>query len=275
MKKIAIISNDIYANKIHEDLALKNALENLNLEAEIISWENKNINYYNYDCLILKSVWGYQKKYYEFKKWLEYLKNNNIDLFNSVDMIIDNIRKDIQFGILDKYNIPHVPTIFQKEKIDKSKIGEKQVIKPIISGSGFNTFKSDNIDLEIYNKIMQEEDNGIIIQPFIEEIKNGEYSIIFIDGENTHNMVRYPGIFTEKIKPYEIKTVPQKVLNLAYRVKNIPEYAGALYMRVDIVNDNDPLIMEVELAEPDLLTRNLESNEPIKKLSKAIKRRLK
>ena len=45
-------------------------------------------------------------------------------------------------------------------------------------------------------------------------------------------------------------------------------------MRVDIVDAKEPMVMEVELAEPDLLTRHIISDRPIKRLAKAIQRRL-
>ena len=117
LRNIGIVSNDKYINKIQEDLALKKALEEEGCIVEIISWENDQVDYSKYDCLILRSVWGYHNKYREFKKWLEMLKANKIKIFNDVETIENNIRKDVQFSILDKYGIPHVSTDFQKENI--------------------------------------------------------------------------------------------------------------------------------------------------------------
>ena len=71
---VGIVSNDKYINKIQEDLALKKALEEDGCISEIISWENEQIDYSKYDCLVLRSVWGYHNKYREFKKWLTMLK---------------------------------------------------------------------------------------------------------------------------------------------------------------------------------------------------------
>lgn len=274
LRSIGIVSNDKYINKIQEDLALKKALEE-DCIVEIISWENDQVDYSKYDCLILRSVWGYHNKYREFKKWLEMLKANKIKIFNDVETIENNIRKDVQFSILDKYGIPHVSTDFQRENVDIERYYNKEyIIKPIISGSGEKTFKIDEVDLKVLLELIIDKENGIMIQPYMKEIENGEYSIIFINGENTHNMIRHPGIFSEKEKPYLIQDVPFNVLELAKMVKNIPEYSKVLYMRVDIVGSDTPVIMEVELAEPDLLTRYINFEEPIKKLAKAIRRKL-
>lgn len=274
MKKVAIVSNDKFKNKIDEDINLQKELEINGIEADIISWKDITVDYSKYNCLILRSAWGYQNDYENFIRWLNFLKQFNISIFNSVDIIKNNIRKDMQFEILDKNNIHHIPTIFVKENLDIRLLNKDNVVKPIISGSGERTFKGDEVNLLSINQVMNEKDNGLMIQPYIEEVKDGEYSIIYIDKENTHNMIRTPGVFTQKKKPFQVFDVPKKVLDLSNSVRDIKEYKDALYMRVDIVNTKEPMVMEVELTEPDLLTRNIESKEPIKKLTKAIQRRI-
>lgn len=274
MLKVGIVSNDKFINKIKEDLLLKRQLIIDGIDAEILSWENKYIDYTKYDALIIRSVWGYYDKYESFIKWLDKIERDNITIFNDVSIIKNNIRKDLQFYLLDKYNIPHIKTIFQKGYIDISDFKGDWVVKPIISESGVNTYKIENADVKKFSKIINQTHNGVMIQPYIDKIIDGEYAIIFINGINTHNMIRYPGIFTENKKTYEIKKVPSKVMKLANDVKNIPEYKDALYMRVDIVNKNKPMIMEVELIDPDLLTRYTNNKKAIKLLSEKIKGRL-
>ena len=67
-------------------------------------------------------------------------------------------------------------------------------------------------------------------------------------------MMRYPGVFANREKPVYLATIPESVKKLADKVSKIEEYSSYLYMRVDIVlHNNKPMIMEVELAEPDLL----------------------
>lgn len=85
MKKVGIVSCDKWINKLEEDNNLKNELINLGIDAKIISWQQPLGE--NYDLLVLKSVWGYQNFYKEFKNWLLYVKNNNIQLVNGVDMV--------------------------------------------------------------------------------------------------------------------------------------------------------------------------------------------
>lgn len=290
MKKVAIVSCDKWKNKITEDLLLKQELIKSNISTEIISWEDKAIDYSKFDCLILRSAWGYQDKYLEFKQWLQMIKNKNTLLLNCPDIIINNIQKDKQFNILKKNNIPFINTNFVYTEEDLLKNIDSTpfaVIKPIISGSGENTYlikqeKLPNLRniLNQLNRVFVQNDNGIMIQPYINGIENGEYACVFIDGINTHNMLRFPGVFSEKKRPIYLSSIPCSVKKMAYDVSKLEEFSGYLYMRVDIVlQDGNPMIMEVELAEPDLLFKYIENdnirNQGIKLLSKSIVRRIK
>lgn len=297
MKKVGIVSCDKWIDKLEEDNNLKNALINLGIDAKIISWQQPLEE--KYDLLVLKSVWGYQNYYKEFKNWLLYVKNNNIPLANGVDMVLNNIMKDIQFNILEKNNVDFIDTIF----LDRFKLLNRNILemlndksyvfKPTISGSGENTYLVTNSNdksipntiqkediVKIYNKMLDgNSDCKIMIQPFISEINNGEYSCIFIDGELTHTMLRFPNIFHEKRSPYLVNDVPDSIIQLARVVERIKDFNNYLYMRVDMVLVNGKAkIMEVELTDPDLLTKyiddsNVKSNV-IKTFAKKIERRV-
>ena len=119
-----------------------------------------------------------------------------------------------------------------------------------------------------------------MIQPYISEINSGEYSCIFIDGKLTHTMLRFPDVFHSKKRAYLVKNPPFSIIELAKKVEQIPEFTNYLYMRVDMVLiDKDAKVMEVELAEPDLLTKYIDDkktkNYIIKTLTRSIKGRLK
>ena len=291
--KIGVVSCDKWQGKIKEDQLLERYLKDEGNDVKIISWEDSNFELMDYSALVLRSVWGYQNKYVEFKNWLLKIKKLGIPIFNNADIILNNIRKDKQFEILKTNNIPFIDTKFIYNMEDfYSCISDNSlnVVKPIISGSGENTFIIDKENIkstitlnqleQIYSKILLESDNGIMIQPFIESIENGEFSCVYIDGKNTHNMLRFPGIFTAKKKPIFLPNLPKQVSELSKKISLLEEYKDYLYMRVDIVMHNDaPLIMEVELAEPDLLTKYIEDKniqkEAIKVLSKSINKRVK
>ncbi len=289
MKKISLVSSDKWINKIKEDKNLKYELKRIGMDASIISWQSDNIEE-DTDLLVLRSVWGYQNYYKDFKEWLIDLKNRNIPIINNVDIVLDNINKEKQFNILSKNDIKTIDTCFVKneefdkklftEIVDKNIFGKKLVFKPTISGSGENTFlydgsNGDEIFSNLRSFLDKNKDSNVMVQPYVSNISHGEYSCIFIDRKLTHTMLRFPGIFSKKINPYEVENVADDVLALAHKVEKIDEFKNYSYMRVDIVEDDDcAKIMEVELADPDLLTKYLDSKkqaEVIKKFAKTIK----
>ena len=284
MKKISLVSCNKWINKIKEDKNLKYELKRIGMDASIVSWQSDDV-IDDTDLLVLRSVWGYQNHYKEFKEWLIDLKNRGIPIINNVDMILDNIDKEKQFDLLSKNNIKTIDTYFvNNEDFDKKLltgiVDKKLVFKPTISGSGDNTFLYDgsNGD-EVFNKLRnfldKNKDSNVMVQPYISNISNGEYSCIFIDGELTHTMLRFPGVFSDKKDPYKVEKIPEDVLSLAHKVERIDEFKNYSYMRVDIVEDDDyAKIMEVELADPDLLTKHLDlekQDEVIKKIAKTIR----
>lgn len=264
MDSIAIVSCNNWKDKLFEDQLLKRKIIENGYSAEIISWEEEK-NFKKYDKYILRSIWGYQNKYLDFKKWLNTLKENNKKVFNNVDIVLNNIKKDKQFEILFNNKIPTVETIFID---DYTKINNYKgcVVKPSISGSGENTFLiNDENSCEIskiFKGLLQENgDLKIMVQPFIKGINNGEYSVIFINGILSHTMIRYPGIFSIKKRPELVKNPPLSVIKLAKKVSKIKDFDNYLYMRADIVlENNNPIIMEIELTDPDLMTKYIDSS---------------
>lgn len=290
--KIGIISCDKWLNKVKEDRLLCIELNKLFIYTSIISWEStKNID--DYDAIIIRSVWGYQDKIEEFNNWIKAIDNNKIIMLNDKDLILSNLNKYEQFKLLDKYNIPHVNTTF----LDKNHLSEikkllkkskEVVVKPIVSGSGNNTFiitndnnKKNSISintfLEIYNNLLNDINNYVMIQPFIKEIENGELSIIYIEGKISHAVIRMTNIFSDRslIKIIPISSIDSKVIEICEKIIKIEEYNNFMFMRIDFVKVKcDYKIMEVELVDPQLFLEYRPTRMCLKKFSSSINERL-
>lgn len=283
MIKVGIVSCDKYVSKIEEDTLLNKRLLELGINSLLVSWEDTSVDFSKFNCLVIRSIWGYHNELEKFYNWLSSLKEKGILVLNEVDLIKANIKKDNQFSILAANGIPLINTEFvYKNQVDekfskyilkvfneKFKGIKRFVIKPTISASGDNTFLIDldsTIDKEeyidkIYNRILSTSSDGLMIQPYINSIENGEVSSIFIDGKNTHNMIRFPAIFSGKRKVEICSNFSEQCNKLANKVSIIREFQGYLYMRVDmVIVDKEPVIMEVELADPDLLIKYLDAS---------------
>ncbi len=291
-KRIAIVSCDKWVGKVKEDELLKFELNKLLVDVDIISWQDRSVDYSRYDAIVIRSLWGYQDYIEEFIDYLDKLKKDNVKVFNNVEILKDNLNKYEQFKILDKYEIPHIETFFlKKDELDKvSKINKEHkdlVVKSIISGSGNNTFiisdtiEKNNISVDEvkdkFSKVLNDTNNYLMVQPFVKEIDNGEISIVLIDNKVSHMVVRNTSIFNNKtsISVVDLDTMDIKMKNIVESCTKIKEYQDALYMRVDLVKiDDEYKVMELELVEPQLFLGFRKTKKELLKFAKAMREKI-
>ena len=291
-KRIAIVSCDKWVGKVKEDELLKFELNKLYVDVDIVSWQDKSIDYSKYDAVIIRSLWGYQDYIEEFMIYLDLLKKNKVKVFNDVDILKDNLNKYEQFKILDKYEIPHIDTFFlKKDELYKiAKIGKNYsdlVVKPIISGSGNNTFiisediKKNNISIDdVENKfknVLNDINNYLMVQPFVKEIDNGEISVILIANDVSHVVVRNTSIFNDKgsIMVLGLDFMDKRMKSIVDSCSKIKEYKDALYMRIDLVKiADDYKVMELELVEPQLFMGFRKTKKQLENFAKVIREKI-
>lgn len=291
-KRIAIVSCDKWIDKVKEDELLKFELNKLLVNVDIISWQDKNVDYSKYDAVVIRSLWGYQDYIDEFIDFLDRLKKENVRVFNNTEILKANLNKYEQFKILDKYEIPHIETFFLKNsELDKvnnlSKEYRDLVVKPIISGSGNNTFiisdtiKKNNIKVtdvkEKFQNVLNDTNNYLMVQPFVKEIEDGEISVVLIDNKVSHIVVRNTSVFNDKgsISVVGLDTMDDNMKSIVDSCAKIKEYKEALYMRVDLVRINDDYkVMELELVEPQLFLGYRKTKKELTSFAKAIRKKI-
>lgn len=271
---VAIVSCDKWKNKSLEDLYLKHSLNKQNCKVDIISWEDETIDYSKYDLIIIRSIWGFQENKTKFENWLNMLETQKIKVLNPINVIKNNYDKEIQFDILNKYNIETIKTFFLPiNKNIKSRILDLKtnndlennliVLKPTISeGSkdvylvGDNRHEFNNIiDInEVYNKYKNNK-SKLMVQPFMKEVFDGEYSICCINNKITHGIIKYKNAFskTNMIKYVPADKIDHKIIKIVNNILDIKEYKDSLFLRIDFVKQEKKfLVMEVELLDPNL-----------------------
>lgn len=295
-KNVAILVSKKWKNKVSDDLLIKNELLHNHINASLVTWDEEH-KYSKYDLVIIRSIWGYEKKIDEFESLLQKLVKEKIQIQNGISILKNNYDKEKQFALLDKYNIPHIKTTIIPKKCEdiesfiKKSIKEKEfVIKPTISASGNNTYLISE-DEKRTNKISLNQINekfaglnkkiSLMLQPFIKEIDNGEISLIYINGSYTHAILRYPEVFNKKANIVFIDNskLDSKVFDVANQVLKIKEYQNNLFERIDMVKiDNEYYVMEIEMVEPDLFIRQIKEEQLkkyiLQKIVLAIKDRL-
>ena len=249
-----------------DDQLAADLLVKQNVFVEAASWDDSEIQWRNYNTVILRSTWNYHRRLPQFLRWLESLDEANVKLWNLSNIVRANVSKKY---LIDFQNagIPIVPTVWipKNKSTQLRSVLEKQnwdrvIIKPDVSASAYLTINASSTtatdDQSQLDVIL--ENSGALIQEFRNEIvEYGEWSLIFFDRKFSHAVLKHPragdfrvqeelgGIIRAEVPSQSLINQAQKVLN---HVKG-----PLLYARVDgILAKNEFLLMELELIEPSL-----------------------
>ena len=144
---------------------------------------------------------------------------------------------------------------------------EKAVIKPAVSGGAYKTSlisKNEAGNQETFEALIKE--NDVLIQKFIDEIKDGEWSLIFFNKKYSHSALKVPKADDFRVQhefggKYIYKEAPAGSIQQAQKiVESVKD--ELLYARVDgIFINNVFYLMELELIEPDLFLDGADAKE--------------
>ena len=271
------------SNVLKEDKLVQDALESENLRTIKKDWNDSSFNWSKTKTALFRSTWDYFDQFSDFQKWLYYV-NNQCFLINSFDQIKWNLDKHY-LQDLKNWGLPIPESIFVNKNsntnlknIAKQKNWKHIVVKPTVSGAARHTYNLKNEEIESFQSKWIKLNNGedFIIQEFQNNvIKKGEIALMIFGGKFSHAILKKAkkgdfrvqddfGGTVQIIKP------SKEIIQLAERtIKKLKP--NPIYARVDIIinNDNQPVIMELELIEPELWFRFKEDSA--KKLGVLIK----
>ena len=138
MQPIALISYQDPPFISESDVLLTSAFKEKGITAIFVAWDDKNVNWNDFDCVVFRSCWDYQTRIEEFKEFLDLLENQNITTWNPLSIIRWNIHKAYLLE-LEKKGILIVPTIevskntvFSLISLFKDKEYAEIIVKPCL-----------------------------------------------------------------------------------------------------------------------------------------------
>lgn len=247
-----------------EDTELIHFLRNKDLPVVPTIWNDETVDWGSFDVAVIKSPWDYHNHLTEFWSWLDRLEKLGVKVLNPAEIIKWNSDKHYLKDIAQK-GLPVIPSgyiekggRFDTDFFDHFNT-DKLVIKPCVSAGAQNTMtisKSNVTErLEEVNNLLKEQD--FIVQPFVEEIKNGEWSFLFFNGNYSHCVLKTPKQGDFRVQHYHGGSIsyptpdPLHIEQAGAYLKSLPQ--ATLYARVDGILINDSFqLMELELIEPYL-----------------------
>ncbi len=240
-------------------------LKNHGITATPVVWNDPQVQWSTFDCLLIRSIWDYHLFPEAFIAWLEQLDRSGVKTWNSIPLLLRNYHKFYLRDLEDR-GVRIIPTLFQKKDslvsaTDILRRGwNKCVVKPAVSASGYRTETfSTSLIKEAANTIRDAASYGdYLIQEFMPAVEhNGELSMIFFNHRYSHAVLKrpQPGEFRvqKEFGGRAVACQPDK--HIIQSAESILMHFGddLLYARVDgIVVDDEFVLMELELIEPDL-----------------------
>ncbi|WP_334030476.1 ATP-grasp domain-containing protein [Alteromonas sp. P256] len=275
MSQIVFLSTDNLDDFFVYDELLIPHFNDIGWSVETISWREKNVNWDQYDYVIVRSTWDYQQHPDTFLNTLEIINKSSAVLLNPLALIRWNIDKQYLKDLADA-GIPIVDTrwgeCFEAQDIHNAFARfntEEVVVKPTLSANADDTFRvsSSNIADVMPSLLTTFAARRYMIQPFLSSVvEEGEYSLFYFGGCYSHAILKVPqqGDFRVQeehggqLLAVEANIAQQEIAQRA--LEAMP--AQALYARVDLVRqENEWAIMELELIEPSLYF-NLDTSSP-------------
>ncbi|MEI8412996.1 MULTISPECIES: ATP-grasp domain-containing protein [unclassified Kribbella] len=280
-KRIALATSAAHPELHEHDFPLVDALRATGLDPVAEVWTDPSVDWSAYDAVLLRSVWDYHVRYGEFTEWLSLVDKAGVPVFNDSGLVRWNGDKRYLVELRER-GVAIVPSQIAAGACLREVVagldGQEIVIKPTVSASARHTVRGVAGSDELSRAMDDLPDTVYLVQPFVSEIvTEGEWSLMFIDGEFTHAVVKRPaaGDYRVQMMFGGEATVTEPTPAVLERAQAALAEAGRapLYARVDgVVVNGRFLLMELELIEPYLFLPEFpEANE---KLAAAVAKRL-
>ena len=292
--KIALTScNNVLSiapDACHESDCVIRALKRLDVDAEVVTWDDESIDWSKYAGVIISQTWDYSQKFDHFTQWLRKTATKTA-VFNSPPIVQWNADK-VYLKQLESLGVRIVPTVWvdattsedeaQLTRILDQKKWSSLVMKASVgcNADSVKRFNTYNADAHAYaSSLIAMGHSTILIQPYLQAIRTfGEVSMIYIDNTFSHAVLKTPAAEKEEFRvqekfggAYRMIEVTEGMLEACAKVvagvqQLFPRFTDApLYCRIDMI----PLNIEevVDIAECDFGVSEVELIEPYLYLS--------
>ena len=266
MTHIAFATYDQLPDLTPDDQLAAAALESADVRVDAVLWDEAGADWAAYDAVVLRSTWDYFQREDEFRAWLDQLDQQGAQVLNPLKIIWWNLDKHY-LQDLAAAGVQITPTVWlplgaraKLADLLAQKNWSKAVLKPTLSAGADETFV---VTLETAAADQAKLDDLLtrkhaMVQPFMEEIEDeGEWSLIFFDGQYSHAALKRPANGDFRVQPHlggsdQPATPPDWMRAQAQSI--VEQVDGPpLYARVDGVAQGESLVlMELELVEPAL-----------------------
>ncbi|WP_435334681.1 ATP-grasp domain-containing protein [Haloarchaeobius sp. TZWWS8] len=269
MTRVAFATSAEYAELTAADQRFAAALSDRGVAVDPAVWTDESVDWTDYDAVVVRSCWDYHTQVEAFSGWINSLADREVPLYNAPSTIHWNTHK-FYLRDLEARGVETVPTAYVRGSEQRSLEAvldehdwREAVVKPAVSIGGADTWRTDRSRADSHQERFDslQATADLLVQRFVPEITEGEWSFVFADGEYSHAVLKEPGDGEFRVHEHYggsyAAAEPSDAL-----VRQATEAFDAaldelgqtpLYARVDGVDvDGTFVLVELELVEPSL-----------------------
>lgn len=270
MRDVALVTYEGLPELVPGDQRLIQPLAALAIRAVAVRWDDPDVDWRQFAAVVIRSCWDYHERWAEFRQWVETLAEQGVPLYNSVQTVLWNMEKSYLRRLAEN-GVKTIPSVWANkgetpslQDLLDAQGWDKVVLKPTI-GAGAYGIKIVQREQAAAHQTEFEallQQSHVIIQPVLEEVREGEISLLFFDHQFSHAVRKVPdtgSIFVNmeyggrnaliEVDDALIAT-GKSIIDTARQVYNDEPY---LFARVDgVIVNGEFLLMELELLEPEL-----------------------
>ncbi|MEZ5063446.1 MAG: hypothetical protein R3B81_01875 [bacterium] len=268
-----------------DDRPFADALRAAGVDVSPAVWSDPRVDWDDFDLLVLRSCWDYDRRPAEFRAWLDARERGTARVANPVRALRWNLDKDVFLEDLAARGVAIVPTRVARPG-DPRRLSEvlagtdwsRAVVKPAVSLNSNGTWRVDTTQVETpdaeerFRCAMASA--PLLIQRYEPAIEtDGEWSFVFLAGRFAHAVRKRPAPGDFRVQSEfgghkeRIGVPPAALLESAEQTLSTAETACGerfTYARVDGVRAPEGfLLMELEVLDPSLYLEVAPESVPV------------
>lgn len=258
MRKVALVTcRELPEPDVDEQILLE-ACQGEGLDACYVAWDDATIDWSQFEVAAVRSTWNYHLHERAFRAWIAETSTAT-RLWNPPGVMLANIDKRY-LSAQREAGVPTVPTRFiERESAFSPDEWEEFVLKPVVSAGSHLTRRFCSGQREEARLFLREIliHSPAMMQPFLHRVaEGGEISLIHIDGELSHAVVKAPRFAGDEECVSDAVTPSPEQRAIAEKAMGVLKEPW-LYARVDLLLDDGGtwLLSELEAIEPSLFLR--------------------
>ncbi len=264
---VALITCSEWPHLNHSDRLLQRALATRGIEAGPLIWNDPAVDWSRPLVSVLRSPGDFYGQRPAFLEWARHVSQMNT-LWNPFPLLHWSSHKGYLLDLAEQ-GVPIIPTLWLTQgssanlaQLMQERHWSEVIIKPAVSSNAYGTIRVTEEEAASEGQLYLDHmlaTHDMLIQPFFPAVLHkGERSLIFINGEVTHAVLRPPiraVSHSHAATPTAEKLIVPRAeeLRLAHKIIHLLP-SRVLFARIDLVDDTDgqPCVMEVELIDPRL-----------------------